>query len=376
MSLPSITLGDQAASGKPFTGGGPLDSGCVELELVGFTLEVVADERFAALLHPIDGNGPTKALGAGAASLLRVVADGPTPVEYQGTWVRSDVAALVLDGVLSLHADGRTLRGPAAVNDLFPGLTSAPDRGPLGRASERALGRAAVRVDQRRLGELLYRYGRLPVGDAELQALSDRANVARWLGIDSAPVWLAPWRQRGLRDAGWWNLWNLRDGTRVIDRSVAVPKLYVSPRPADLPDALRELAIAAAEVEIPAIKVGSDAHAVYRPDKLVAYAADVAQLDALAVRLLPRLSGMTAHGVPFTAERSEDGLLSWGADPAVDETNGVRESWREHVTSVAAEGLRRATGAGVGPGTAVTMARAWLWINDIDPHTWAPAAAS
>ena len=324
----------------------------------------------------------TKVIDTGVASLLQAVRrDDPISVKPEDAgWVRSDVAAAILDGMLALRVGSRWVHGVDALDDLFP--NEPPTRnGVLHQLSDRALAAGARYAGERRRADFLYSYGRLPVGERELAHLPDRAATSRWLGIDPTPDWLRPWRQRDPQSAGWWNLWHLRDAPQHFSADQGMPKLYVSPHPDDLPDALRELCVTAAELGVPTVKVGSDAHAVYRPDKLVAYAVDLAQLDALATRLLPRLSGARAHGVPFTAERSEDGLLSWGMDPPLAETapnasanpGASRMSWRQSCAEVAAAGLHRASDRDVG--TATRMAKAWLWVNDIDPQTWAPVSS-
>jgi hypothetical protein len=356
--------------------GGLLDVDSVELSLEGYSIDEdsAGPSGRSCVLRPHDPARSCKVVEPGVARLLQAAAQGgPVPVAPAEGWVRSDVAAVVLDGMASLRSGSTAVRGVDAVHGLFPALTEpAAEPGVLHRLSDRALAAGARYVGERGLAGFLYAYGRLPVGDAELAALPDRAAVSRWLGIEPVPDWLRPWRQQDLRSAGWWNLWHLRDAPQTIARDQPGPKLYVSTQLGDLPDAFRELCLAAAEVGIPTVKVGSDAHAVYRPDKLVAYAVDMAQLDALAARLLPRLSGAIAHGVPFTAERSVDGMLSWGVDPAPTDAGVARESWRESCAAVAADGLRRAAGRGVR--TATAMAKAWLWVNDIDPWTWSPVS--
>lgn len=297
-------------------------------------------------------------------------------MERPGSWDRADLAALVLDGIVALGGHTESVHGPQAAGRLYPGLADPeslrrePD-GQLAALSARAMRSVATHPQLRPAAAALYRYGRLPVGDGEVARFPDRASVSRWLGIDNHPTWLGPWRQRDRREAGNWNLWQLTESSRSIARDRPIHKLYVSPMPADLPDALRALAESAVEVGIPVIKVASDAHSVHRPDKLVAYAADGAHLDALAARLIPRLNGLAAHGVPFTAQRSETALLSWGADPAPDEhRQQTRLSWREHVTTVVGNGLTRWPGLEVA--AAVGAARVWAWVHGIDPRTWSP----
>lgn len=296
------------------------------------------------------------------------------PVEQPDGWDRADIAALVLSGVAAVTDGDHGWHGASAAEALLPGLAGPARSGVLSARSDRALRSVASLPGLRTAADALYRYGRLPVGDGELARLPTREAVSRWLGIDPTPDWLAGWRQRDPKQAGNWNLWQRVDAPRPIARDQPVHKLYVSPLPADLPDALRALAETAAEVGVPVIKVASDVHAAHRPDKLVAYAVDAGQLDALASRLQPRLSGLLAHGVPFTAERTDDGLLSWAADPVPEPDTERRTSWREQVTAVLGDGLSRWPGLGVDG--AVTAARAWAWVNDIDPRTWAPRAAA
>lgn len=366
---------DRVASSSPYRGG-LLDSAEVELTLessVDLTQTPTGDGP--VVLLPSDPAHPGKVVEPGVAKLLHAVGQqGSVPVSSADRWVRSDVAAIVLDGMASVRSGSRWVRGVEALPDLFPALVEGPGgSGVLQQLSHRALATGARYIGHRPLADFLYAYGRLPVGGNELAELPDRAAVRRWLGIEPTPDWLRPWRQRDPRAAGWWNLWHLRDAPQGIAQDQPVAKLYVSPRPRDLPGVLRELCVTAAELDIPTIKVGSDAHAVYRPDKLVAYATDRAHLDALATRLLPRVHGALAQGVPFTAERSADGLLSWGMDPAPTAAGAARTSWRQQCTAVAAAGLNRA--AGCDAGTATRMATAWLWVNDIDPWTWSGVAS-
>jgi hypothetical protein len=356
--------------------GGLLDSECVEVRLAASFLTMDTEPPWAGqvILRPHGPAQTEKVIDAGVARLLRAARQGnQISVSVAEGWARSDVAAAVLDGMVSLRHGPRWMHGVDALHEIFPALDEpSADCGVLGQMSDRALAAGALYAGERRLADYLYSYGRLPVGEGELAKLPNREAVTRWLGIEPAPDWLRPWRQRDPQSAGWWHMWHLRDASEDVAPDQPMPKLYVSPHPNDLPDALRELCVTAAELGIPTVKVGSDAHAVYRPDKLVAYAVDLAQLDALATRLLPRLSGALSHGVPFTAERSEDGIVSWGMDPPLGGVGAVRMSWRQSCSAVAADGLNRAADHDVS--TAMKMARAWLWVNDIDPRTWSPVS--
>jgi hypothetical protein len=87
-----------------------------------------------------------------------------------------------------------------------------------------------------------------------------------------------------------------------------------------------------------------------------------------------RLEGMPVHGVPFTAEVTRDGLLSWGIDPppatraAAPENRG---SWRFWVVNKLAEYLLTATTDGVAQPWQFALDR--LLVDGVDTDTWVPA---
>ena len=88
-------------------------------------------------------------------------------------------------------------------------------------------------------------------------------------------------------------------------------------------------------------KIGRTIDGLTRPDKLVAYFDRQHDLVAATNRLRPTLSGAAAHGVPFTAAITTDGLLSWGIDPprAGAGPSGPSGSWRSWVTERLADYL-------------------------------------
>jgi len=116
----------------------------------------------------------------------------------------------------------------------------------------------------------------------------------------------------------------------VYAPGAATYKLYVSPRPENIRDAYEAVVRTLAGRDID-FKIGQDAGGLLRPDKMVAYFGDRAELDDVATELRARLAGCPAHGVPFTAAIGADGLLSWGLDPPAHERALSwlgRESWR------------------------------------------------
>jgi hypothetical protein len=154
-------------------------------------------------------------------------------------------------------------------------------------------------------------------------------------------------------------------------------KLYVSPAIDGLETAISAVASSLAGARgVMAFKVGSDVQGICRPDKLVVYFDRLEELQEGAAALADRLSECPAHGVPFTAAVTHDGLLSWGADPpAPSSENGTgRTSWRLWVTERLAEYLTLARNAGRSELEPWQLALERLRLAGIDTDTWIPAS--
>ena len=223
---------------------------------------------------------------------------------------------------------------------------SVPTRGRLAQLSVDALRYAQnLQVDDARVLALrLYSYNRRPVTPAWVGRLPTREATARYLGVtkgETGPVpghgWIS---MRGPDVDEHWLAWRSAAPKDPSGEHIAY-KLYVSPSPSAVPDAFKITAEVLHELRAPAFKVGADLHGLLRPDKLVAYFASFEHLAAAATRLRDQLAGLPAHGVPFTAEISTDGLLSWGVDPPRRE-RGLTwsgDSWRLWVVGQLAAGL-------------------------------------
>jgi hypothetical protein len=87
------------------------------------------------------------------------------------------------------------------------------------------------------------------------------------------------------------------------------------------------------------------------------------------------LEDCPAHGVPFTASVTTDGLLSWGADPPVlPSTNGTGTSWRMWVTEQLAGYIEVARNTERGELEPWQFALERLRLSGIDTDTWIPAS--
>jgi hypothetical protein len=123
-------------------------------------------------------------------------------------------------------------------------------------------------------------------------------------------------------------------------------------------------------------KVGRTLEGIARPDKLVAYVTNREELLEASRRLRPALSGLRAHGVPFTAGITTDGMLSWGIDPPARRSGSRGGSWRAWVTDRLAEYLADADGEPRGSTEPWQVALERLRLDGIDVRTWVPAAGA
>lgn len=145
----------------------------------------------------------------------------------------------------------------------------------------------------------------------------------------------------------------------------AACKLYVSPRPAALPDALAPIVDAFVQVGVRSFKIGRGLEGLLRPDKLMAYFDDPRQMAEVVTLLEQRLAGCPVQGVPFTAELGGDGLVSAGVDPS--SAHGAT-SWRAWITRRMAESL--AAHPGAAPHARVDATLADLAAAGVDTARW------
>lgn len=287
----------------------------------------------------------------------------------------ADLARLVLDGILEVEHQDTFLSGPEA-HHLFFGTVAPVPAGRLSQLSLAALRLAvATGVDEpRALADRLYRYNTRPASPAWRRRFGDAGAVARVVeGRGPARAQSEDLVTFGHSPAAW-RVWT---DPRAAQPGRGRPtfKLYLSPDPGQIGEACRALRDLMGTRHGPfTMKVGRDLHGLLRPDKLVAYFVSSGRLHDAARRLTSVLAGMPAQGVPFTAALTEDGLLSWAADPgSAVEPPGPRrrESWRTWVADHLAAGLATAlhAGAAVPP---VQFALDRIRLDGVDPVTWTP----
>ncbi len=205
-----------------------------------------------------------------------------------------------------------------------------------------------------------------------LAALQERLDLAR---TNNAAEQSGVWRQSGVpqEDTGW-ILWQRGEYSGDDPRDFRF-KLYVSPTPEELLTQFTRIMDALSETEVCAVKLGNTVYGLLRPDKMVAYFRNRESLKVAAEQLSPSLDGIEAHAVPFTANLSENGVLSWGVDPVTSGEKPILQlqSWRGWITRQLARALvqaRRDTESGDAPWK---FALNQLGPLGIDPTTFAPA---
>lgn len=171
------------------------------------------------------------------------------------------------------------------------------------------------------------------------------------------------WRsQRHEKRAGWLS-WIRRDGTTRVAR--ITHKLYVSPVPTAVREALRVVVPELTQSECFHFKVGATPAELARPDKLVAYFHDREETLRVAARIAVRLHALPAHGVPFSCAIDGRTLLSWGVDPP--HRPEARVSWRKWLCAELAHAITQDAS-----GNGVAAARSRLEALGVDPESWEP----
>jgi hypothetical protein len=293
----------------------------------------------------------------------------------------TDVIDLVLDGILEVERGDRFVSGA----DALPILCESPDasepRDAAARLSRDALLHAQdlETRDPQQLTMALYLYNRIPLSPFWKTRFAGPDAILAHLGGDRGTL-------RALLERGWnpsrsmpgFISWSSRTSMRRGADDVTY-KLYVSPRPERIRDAFEVVVRVLSAFEGTPFKIGSSAHALLRPDKLMVYFATHEQLIAAAAELRRELAGCEAQGVPFTAGLDDSGLLSWGVDPPDDDRALQwlqRESWRFWVVKRLGAALSIAKAA-----QSTAAIEPWKFAierarrHGVDVATWTPSSS-
>jgi hypothetical protein len=289
-----------------------------------------------------DRSLPVKVVDAAGADLFRRLRRPGRPPEIPA----GRLTELILDGVLEVRTADGFVSGPAAYGHLIGPVVVPRPRSRLARISHAAVAYAARLQfsSAELLRGRLYAYHRIPLSPRWRRAVPGPEAVLEMLRGPALCHWAGPVG----RDTGSsWLYWSRRGDTTP---PTSFPyKLYVSPAVEQLADALPRIVEVLTATSAARFKVGASAVGLLRPDKVVVHLRDAAELSEVAAALSTALDGVRPHGVPFSAELADDGLLSWGGDPPAESgpVGGGEESWRSSVCRRLAEHLAAAQVAAV-----------------------------
>jgi hypothetical protein len=297
-----------------------------------------------------------------------------------GSQCDSVIGQMVLDGILEIEAEGQMLSGPAALESVLGRREAAKTETLLAALSLRALEYADAlgTADPPTLSQRLYAYNRVPASPRWRRLLSDDAAVSRHLGTESqrlARMLSSSWvRVPSDAKGNGWTVWQSRRAT-LHRNAMATYKLYVSPACAELPAAFAATVEGLSRSASFEWKVGKNVFGLLRPDKIVAYFSEFADLQETAAHLAAKLEGCPAQGVPFSAEMGGGGLLSWGIDPPAEDHSVPwleRESWRVRICNRLAATLALAKTSKQKGMPAARFALERMRLDGIDTDTWTP----
>lgn len=306
----------------------------------------------------------------------------PRYVEHSlGEQCDQTIAQMVLDGILEIEVGGKMLSGPSAHSHICGDQPAPEKENFLAALSRRALQYAETLElnDASALSARLYNYNRVPVSPRWRELLPDQAAVVRYLGIEDDPAALRGWTRIEHGANQWpWLAWQSKHAIATSRRngSGATYKLYVSPTCNALPEAFQAVIAVLDPSTGLNFKVGNDVYGLLRPDKMVLYFHQFAELQEAAQRIMQKLERCPVHGVPFTAELAGGGLLSWGIDPPAEKQTVPwleRESWRLWIANRLATALLLARSSGKSDIPPWRFALERLRLEGVDTQTWTPS---
>ncbi|WP_342719866.1 hypothetical protein AAG068_27910 (plasmid) [Bacillus paramycoides] len=290
------------------------------------------------------------------------------------------IAKMVLDGILEIQNNGSFISGTAAYPLLYESIFEEKIDSLIPRLSIEALkhGDLLEGADYNTLIARMYFYNRIPNSPEWEKKYPSPESVLKTLGLDNGGNFQSRFDQKWSYhkqktiQSGWLSF-SAKEKRSSQTENQSKFKLYISPFPK--PSLIREVFQATADVlgdmNVQNFKIGQDVIGLLRPDKMVAYFSNFEDCEEAALRIRQKIEGTPAHGVPFTADFSNDGLLSWGMDPPIDMLWG-RFSWRLWIISQLTNFLFEAK---LYPTTNVEpwkYALERLQNMGIDSSTWAP----
>lgn len=316
----------------------------------------LSEEGFGLALYDSVDRSIALDIDENTALLLYVLKDeGYLPgfaLNAEDVQSESRIFDLVLAGVLEVKKGGVYLSGPAGIDALLASGDQNRRECSSGkrilsdiRCSEHSLVDLSIRaiksviesdqVDLVAISNHLYRANSIP-HSAKLKRqyhngeinLKNLVSNEKWQVSDMLPGWHY-----------------YTPSTRsVVAESRA--KLYVSPLPRDMPTVVRCLSRHLTRYPGVSFKIGSGLSGLLRSDKFVAYFPSKEMLLEATKTIKTDIEHLPSQGVPFTAECTQNGLLSWGIDPLFKESDDSleRKSWRQWIVETIATSIQTLNG--------------------------------
>jgi hypothetical protein len=253
------------------------------------------------------------------------------------------ITQLVLDNILEIEYEGNFVSGTAAVKAIF-GETFfeneiIPDY--LSKLSMGAIQYALLLhdLDMRSLSRKLYTFNTTPWNEYAKSKFYAEHSIKEFLFPSAnkeinnllSEFWLS-----NLSEGKYWLSWWKKKANEdfLITSDKPTFKLYISPVINDLPKVFQRVIPILSASSVFNFKIGGNIEALLRPDKMVVYFENRKELMETASLLKKELKGYKSQGVPFTSQIDEQGILSWGVDPADSAVLSTIEagSWRLKVT--------------------------------------------
>lgn len=291
------------------------------------------------------------------------------------------IAKMVLDGILEVQNNGPFISGPAAYPFLYESLFEEEMDSLIPQLSVEALKYAdsLEGADFNALISRMYFYNRIPNSPEWKNIYPSFESILKTLGLNEGESFLSRFDQKWSyhkqqpSTSGWLSF-SVKKKQASQTKNQSKFKLYISPFPE--PRSIREVFQATADVlgdmNVQNFKIGQDVIGLLRPDKMVAYFSSFEDCEEAALRIRQKINGTPAHGVPFTADFSNDGLLSWGMDPLTNTFQLGQSSWRLWIVSQLATYLLETKQYSVSNVKPWKYALSRLQTIGIDPYTWAP----
>jgi hypothetical protein len=352
--------------------------------------ELRLDPDFYGVLKPRPGTGRTIRVVGQETALLWLTLQSPGPLPFfalasESKATAKAIVSLVLDGIIEFEDNGRFVSGAEALEsiDEESRLSSEGPAGRLALFSEAALryGEVLRLDDSRALAGRLYGFGRQPLTPRWRKALASREALMAFIGAEAGSEGgkrlTCDWAETTSTSMPGWLAWSNRLRRRAPRPVAPLYKLYVSPDINFMPQAFAAVLGVASRGAL-SFKIGADAAGLLRPDKMVLYFPDKESLFQVASDIAALIKEAPAHGVPFSAEITGDGLLSWGMDPPESERVVAwqePESWRLWVVRRLAAAMIAAQTEPSGSVPPRRFAVERLRLEGVDVDRWTPSAS-